>query len=508
MASERATEALKYVAEAEADKQQHQIWHDDFYKYFMPWRRRPSQQSQQQPIHDQDELFDSTAIETLSDFAADMQATFTPNQKNWLNVEPSKQLPGLALVQLKAQMKGYEDSVFSEIRRSNFNEASQECYPDVGGGTMAVNIQDININEPFHCLAVPVTDLLVCRGVYGGVDFKARKLTPKYSELPALYPNAKFTNTTFGKIKAKDGTRAKVKECFWRDYSRPGIERHEFCLLLDEEEGDSATYEGRGSCPLIVTRWKTDSTTGWGIGPAYTILPEVKTLDQLKYLLLLELNKAVNPVTTYPDDGTINVENGVSPGDWIATGPDSEVKVIESQSKMDAGYFVVADMQANIKRALFQDKPDQKGKTPPTATQWLDENAQIDKRMGAPVGRLISEWQIPVFERFAYLMEKRGVLPKVEWRGEAIELRPQSPLVQSQRHEEVLKAGRILEMGNAYFGPEAMALEVDASKTLANIQERVGDDVVVLRTDAEKKALIETGAQVAEQTGMLNGAAA
>jgi hypothetical protein len=81
--------AMKWVAEAEADKRLHEPWQRDFYRYCLPHRRRPGD-TMLQPVHDQDELFDSIAIEMLADFAADMQSRFTPPAKDWLTVGVSR----------------------------------------------------------------------------------------------------------------------------------------------------------------------------------------------------------------------------------------------------------------------------------------------------------------------------------------------------------------------------------------------------------------------------------
>jgi hypothetical protein len=86
-------------------------------------------------------------------------------------------------------------------------------------------------------------------------------------------------------------------------------------LLVDGHECQSAVLEGEGSCPIIVARWRTDSTTAWGVGPVYTILPTIKTLDQLAYLTLKYLNRVVDPVTFGPED--INLDQGLFPAPML-----------------------------------------------------------------------------------------------------------------------------------------------------------------------------------------------
>lgn len=491
-----AKKAQKWIDEAEADKRLHELWQRDFYKYCLPHRRRPGDTMQEQPIHDQDELFDSTAIEMLASFAADMQSRFTPPAKDWLTVGVSQKVPVQFKSQVDAQMAVYQANVFGELRRSNFNEAVQEAYPDFGAGTAALCIQDYDINQPLQCQAISITDLLICRGMYGGLDLKARCLSPKYSQLKELYPNAQFPSELLTKINKGDMSRAKVRECWWRLYDQPGVERWQYVLLVDGHEAESKIFKGEGSCSIIVARWRTDSTTAWGVGPVYTILPTIKTLDQLAYLTLKYLGRVVDPVLFGPED--INLDQGIVPGTYVPVADGRKIEALESKQGIDAAFFERSMMQDEIKRAFFQNKPEQQGKTPPTASQWLDENAQIDKRMGAPVGRLVSEWQIPVFARVAYLQAQRGKLPPVQISNEAIKVEPQSPLIRSQRHEEVVVADNLLTMATNHFGPEQSAILIDGRATLENIQTNLEDKIVVLRSSEDIQKMTQMAAQAAQ----------
>lgn len=502
--SKTEQEALKYISEATTDRQLHIPWQRDVYRYCMPWRKRPMEWKQQ---HDQDDLFDSTAIEALNDFSADMQSTFTPIEDDWLDIEPAESLQGFTVAQLAPKLKEYQTAIFSEVRRSNFHEATQEAYPDLAAGTCAMVIQDYDINAPFQCQAIPITDLLITRGVYGGVDFRARVIANmRLTDIKVTYPRATLSADLETKIKnATPGMTVICHECVWRIWDPDKIERWQYVLLIDNVECETDVFEGPGSNPIIVTRWRTDSTTAWGVGPLYTVLPTIKTLDQLNYLIMKHLSFAVDPAGFYDDDGVINLENGIDPGKMIPRAIGSKIEPYESRADFQTSFFEREDMQHDIKRALFQDKPAQSGDTPPTAAQWMDQKAEVARRMGAPFGRMTTEWQHATFQRFAYLMTRRGTLPEIRHDGRLIRLRPQSPLIKAQRQQKVVVGGRLLEMIGQYFGPDAVHLLVDAPKTLARVQDGLGDDIVVLRSEQEIAAMAQQGAAIAQQTGMVPG---
>jgi hypothetical protein len=501
--SKLAGQALKWIAEAKLDKGKHKEWLDGVYRYCMPWRVRDGSTQQQ---HDQDDLFDSTAIEALSDFSADMQTTFTPVEDDWLDVEVAQGIENFTKAQLKPKLDEYKATVFAEVRRSNFHEASQESYPDLGAGTCAMIIQDTNINDPVQCQAIPITDLLICRGVHGGADFRSRRnCNMKLRDLKPTYPNAKIPARLLRKAETNPGAVVEVNECFWRLWDKPGIERWQYVLLIDSEEAEATIWEGAGSCPIIVARWRTDSTTAWGIGALYVVLPTIQTLDQLNYLIMKRMSFVVDPAFFYDDDSVVNLDNGINPGDGIPRAIGSKFDVFESEADFNTAFFERKDMQQDIKRALFQDKPQQSGDTPPTAAQWMDQKAEIARRMGAPIGRLTTEWQWAIFQRFAYLMEQRGKLPEVKLNGEVVRLRPQSPLVKAQRQQKVMIAERLIGAINTSFQPELSAVIMDPIQTAKNLQDQLGDSIVVLRTQPEIDDLVAKGAALAQQQGLLPG---
>jgi hypothetical protein len=96
---------------------------------------------------------------------------------------------------------------------------------------------------------------------------------------------------------------------------------------------------GRGSCPILVTRWRTFSTSAWGVGPGLKCLPDAMTLNQERKLILKNLGKIVDPPIAYDDDGVLNPEGGIGPGDWIPRMPGSKVEQLKQEGNIEAAYY-------------------------------------------------------------------------------------------------------------------------------------------------------------------------
>lgn len=492
MASEanpKVKQARKRIARAETDRNRHAKRIDDCYRFALPWRRRTGQ-STNNAAADLDDIFDSTAMTVVEDFAADMLNTFTPMKADWVEPKPVQTLDAGDTNILSGQLQKYASVIFSQMRRSNLFQALQESYLDLATGTMAILIQDRHPSEPLHCQAVPITDLLIERGPWGDVGARWRKWKVAKSDIKALWPEATPPNGQTWS--SEDATEVEITDGLWRDWTDLGNEAWQYIVLIGNDAIYEKQYKGAGSCPLIVARWSRDGSTAWGVGPLYRSMPDVKTVNHVKYLGLKNLDRVVDPVTTYEDDGVINVDQGIEPGSWIPRMTGSKApEVLESKGRFDVQYMEVDDLRSSIRRAHYQDRPEQSGKTPPTATQWADEAAERARRMGTPATNLVIEWQYPIFRRFAYLLTQRGMLPKVELNGKEIALEPVSPLLRAQEQEEVVRGDRFLELIGARFGQEAVNLIVKQADWATWLAEKMGVPAKLIRSEAEMKAAVE-----------------
>jgi hypothetical protein len=402
----------RLVARAELDRAKHQGRLADCYRYTMPWRHKFFQTQANSSAVDLDVIFDETAGVVLEDFAADMLNTFTPQKNDWVTAAPVETLDPGASNQIRDKLAAYQRVVFGSMARSNLYMSLQEAYMDLGPGTMALLVTDIGATKPLHCEAIPAPELLITKGPYGYVDGTFRKKTYLRSEIKTLWPEAKLhllgpepTDGTDPSYEVTDGC--------WRDWDDISDEVNYYAVQSQGKLLYDKKYNGAGSCPFIVARWGHDSTTAWGCGPTYRTLPAIKTLNHFAYTALKNYDKHVDPVVSYEDDGVMNIDNGVTPGTWVPRAPGSKPpEAIEAKARFDVQAFEINEKRSIIKRAHYQDRPEQQGKTPPSATQWADEAAERARRMGTPATTLVHELQYPLFRRFAYLEAQRGTLPK------------------------------------------------------------------------------------------------
>lgn len=475
-------EFQRLVVKAGIDRNKHRARIADCYRYTMPWRHQ-FDMSQVNP--DLDIIFDGTAGVVLEDFAADMLNTFTPQKNNWVTAEPVEKLDSGQSNKIKDNLAAYQRVVFGAMGRSNLYMALQEAYLDLGPGTMILMVTDIGATKPYHCEAIPVTDMLLTRGPHGYIDGYFRKVRRCRSDVLLLWPDADLS-ALGPEPRAGDDPEYLVTDGCWRNWQDKGDESYHYMVEVDGEKVYHKPYKGSGSCPFIGARWGRDSTTAWGCGPTYRTLPEIKTLNHFRFTNLKNYDKHVDGVTSYEDDGVMNVDNGVTPGMWIPRAPGSQPpEVIESKSRFDVSAFEIDECRSMIRRAHYQDRPEQQGKTPPSATQWADEAAERARRMGTPATTLVHELQYPLFRRFAYLEGQRGNLPKVTLEGKDVALQPISPLLRAQEQEAVVRRDKFAELIVARFGPQVGMIVIDIVEYAKAQGKDMGIEEAIIRKPAD-----------------------
>lgn len=491
---------LARIAAAKADKQKQAYWIDESLRLMLPTYRRINDSTGAQTRNEQqDDLFDTTLQEVGEDFASDMIQTFTPRYERWVTMKPATDLSEGQQREIAPQLQELEDMIFGELERSNYWSAAQEAFAFWGVSNMAVAMSDMGPLNPIHFQVIEPTDLLLERGPDGSLSGRWRKMKLDDCGLNVMWP-ALFPAPSESAPKSK---MHEVVEGCDRDWSTPGLEAWNYRIFVDGKEKQKHRFEGPGSAPIIACRFKQQVDTAWGPGPVLKATPKARTLDELAYLNLKALGKSVDPPVSYEEDGVTNVEGGVGPGDWIPRATNSkEPKPFEFDVRFDAMIFNVDNLRKGIRRDLYQDRPEQEGLTPPTATQWTDEKFWQTRRRELPRDRCVTEWVLPIIERVAFILKQRGVLPEVKLQGgKLIDVRPVSPLSKAKDLEDVQVSSQLLSMA-AQVGQAVQAgVPIDANASILNLKATLKERNIVMLT-AEQ---IADAAAQAQEAGLIGG---
>jgi len=439
------------------------------------------------------ELQTTVGMDCSQDFAGLVINTFMPANFPWVKRGQSA-LPDELWDQIKDQVEKDDKLVLSTIRSSNFDAVAYQGFePDLSIGVVALWIDEGRLHKQPTCRAIPLRKLEIDLGPDGEIgprfvveQVMGRDLAANLGTLAAKIPDK-----IAAKAKNQPTQQMELTRGLWRNWDNMGTEEWYYVVTVEKTFVHYETLVGEGSCPCVVTPWSPNPDSPWGDGPALKALPYLRVLDTLSGLVQDRADQAGSPSFSYPNDGVINFEGGIQSGTAYphAAGTlKDEFIPLYFEGDVNTTLITWADLEKAVRRLWFVDRPEQQGKTPPTASQWLDEVVEMQKRIGLVGQRFWRDGPMAYFNRFKFILQSQGKIAKLP--DAAGTLEPYNPAVKGQEWQEVQTAVRLLEIVQTFGGLQAQAL-LNAPETFAKIKKKLGDEIVVFNDAAQLKELLE-----------------
>lgn len=500
MADTFADLVKRRLGRAKQARSKHDTWIDDAYRFAFPHREGTGNRSS---ILDFDELFDDSLQFSAEDAANDAINLFCPRDRHWVEYEAIDISDQAALATIAPDIQNRSRRIFDEINRSNFYQIAETPFQDLMIGTASVICeQPGDLTKPVCFQPVRLPTLYVDVGAEGAPGARFRDEKMAYENIALTWPEGgivKYNAKLRENIRTQPDKMGHVITAMIPAVEPDGSMQWRFGVTVDKETIFERFIKPGPDEPWIVGRWQTDDCSAVGIGPIFKALTSARMADQLNYSIFKNIDRVLKPWLFYDDDGVMNFEGGLPLGAAVPRLPGSKVEVVESVGRFDIGYFERDTLEKNIKRATYQDRPEQTGDTPPTLGQWADMKAELARRRELPGARVIKEFVIPIWTRVERLMEERGDLEPIVYRDQAVKLKPKSPLLERAQEEEVSRAERLIGSAGALFGPQAVLAIVNAQTTFKNMKERIGDDIIDLNSEEDTaeavKMILGQGAQ-------------
>jgi hypothetical protein len=229
-------------------------------------------------------------------------------------------------------------------------------------------------------------------------------------------------------------------------------------------------------------------------------LADGSVIDELTYKKLKSVDfHTQGPTAIIGDDLP---EDDLEAGMLYSFRAGTEIRNMFQPPPMDPAIYFDLDTQQRVKRIFYLDRPEQRGKTPPTASQWLDEMTMRQQRIGTPGYAFWREACGGTFLRFQYLLERAGVIHPVEIDGKVITLTPYNPAQKSVEQQEVAMFARFVEIASQAY-PEEFKLWSDGKKSIVNLARKMGvDEIWAMRNEGQvREALAHLQALASNQPG-------
>jgi hypothetical protein len=445
---------------------------------------------------DAPELNTDQAFILTSDFLTEIINAYMPEAEQWCERQRGMFVAPAIWDKIKDRVRDDDKLIFDAIRASNFYpEIAKAFNPDLAICAAAVWIDRPHPVMPITVSAIPLRELEIDLGPYGEIDtrFAVRYTRNRYvRELVGEEIWANMEPELKERADNSPSDRTQVIWGFWRDWEDKSDECWQAVVLLHNRLIHDTVLKGEGSCPLIVTRFNPTADWPHAHGPMYQALPTFRQIDELEQMRIEHATLSFKPPITYPDDSFAAVETGVEEGMAypIRPGTEGAVKPIYTPPSPQIGNYQYEEKLKNLRKLFFVDHPEQTGDTPPTATQWMDELARAQRRLGTPGMPFWREGPAAYFLRYKHLLELAGVIVPLKVDGRAVATMPRNPAQAAAEQQEIVKTMQLATYLAQTF-PEEFKMYIDGAKTMKELLAKARVTLIKLRDPAQVQSTVE-----------------
>jgi hypothetical protein len=445
---------------------------------------------------DAPELNTDQAFILTQDFITAIINAYMPEAEPWVERGRGMFVPPAVWDRIKDKVKADDKLIFDAIRASNFYpEIAKAYYPDLAICVAAVWIDRPHPSFPITVSAIPIRELEIDLGPYGEIDtrFAVRYTRNHYvRELVGEEIWDKMPDPLKEKANNSPSDRTQVIWGFWRDWEDKSDEVWQAVVMLGNQVIHDNKLKGEGSCPLIVARFNPTADWPHALGPVYQGLPSLRQIDEFETMRIEHAALSFKPPITYPDDSFAAVETGVEEGMAYPIRPGSEgaVKPIYTPPSPNVANYQYEEKLKNLRKLFFVDHPEQTGDTPPTATQWMDELARAQRRLGTPGMSFWREGPAAYFVRFKHLLEIAGVIVPLKVDGRVVAALPRNPAQAAADQQEIVKTMQLASYLAQTF-PEEFKMYVDGAKTMKQLLDKARVTLIKMRDPAQVQQVVE-----------------
>lgn len=510
----RSVKRLEKGREAAFKRQQNWMssWRDA-YRFAMPQRDIIDIQKPGQPKGA--EVLDSTAINSTAAFVNRIQQALFPPFADFVKLLPGPALEGDKGVEEAALEKlGLIERKFHALmHRSNFKLSINEMLYDLSVGTGILMFLEGPEDNPFLFVAVPLPLVALEPAAWGGVGaiYRIYKLT--LASIKEQWPDINIPADWEAKAKEDDTIEFDVFEATYRE-TPGGVQYYDLWRKEDKEHllPEPRLYQGVG--PWITPRWVRAANEVYGRGPLLMALPDIRTINRVKELILKNASLTVAPIFTGVNDGVFNPNTArFRPGAVIPVARNqghpmgASLQPLERAGDFNVGQLIVQDLQISIKQMMFDKALPPEAGQPRTATEIVERIKELAMNTGPAFGRLMDELVVPIVMRGLEIMERKAIIDfPVKIDGTTVRVEITSPLAQEQNLEDIQNVVNWIQL-SGILDPRLALLGIKGEDLPQWFGAKLGIKQELMRDKTEREVLQKQIAGIlAEQAGGGEGA--
>jgi hypothetical protein len=465
------------------------------YHYCVPGRDLFYYPNQVQGAQKNIKVYDTTQVAATTAFVSKVQRALTPPQQIWAYLEAGEEIPEDQQEELNLQLQKATDVIFGYIRSSNFDLAINECYYDLAVGTAVLVINEGDDDMPLLFGSIPLDQVAIEESINHRIEtcFRTWKEV-RIADIESLWPKAKLTDTM--KQQLKEDPAALCKNLIEGMVFEVTDKITPFRYVLWNND-DLMLNEYHESPEFIIFRWSKINNEVFGRGPIINALPSILSLQTAAYFEMTSANLNIcKPYMAY-SDGVFNPWTfRMAPNTVIPVAPNTNgqfpIQPLPDVANPAFMQLTSADLRMQINKLMFADPLGSITETPTkTATEISIRQNNLAEEIGPIFTRLQQEFLQRVIQRIIYILQKKGLLPRITINGRAITLKYKSPLTVSQGQQDVQVFLQYQQIMQNLMGPEAALVYLDTVKVPTWIANKLGVDPSLLNSEEKMTAFFE-----------------
>lgn len=472
----------------------------------------------------------STAVQANMILGASMAGSLTPAAFQWFDL----QLREDDLMDIKSVRDWFQDCSTRQKKAydvSNFGVKIHEAYLDLGGfGTTAVLQEELprDSNGRFQGVTFdtfPIGEYCFSEGgdgkpasFYRSFKLTAEQAFEKFSVLPRFAGlGDKIEAARNSTDPAKKLQRFEIVHAiFPRKNYKAGVDislqMPVESVYVAREDAHVISAGGFEEFPLAIARWSQISEDrGWGRGPGWVALSEIRTQNRIRELGLKALAKDIAPPLLVPHKGVVggirtspNAINYYNAAKYNGAKPE----YLTSGSRWDIAQFNIEAIEREIRSIFYADQLQLKESPSMTATEVQVRYELMQRLLGPTFWRLVSELFNPILYRTFNIMLRGGAFkpmpPELKQWAQASGQLPTldvvytGPLARAQRADEVVAIQRAYELAGmiaAQKGSAEIFDNFDDDAAISEMSKQLGVPGKIMRGKEDRGAMREQRAQ-------------
>ena len=497
-------------------EQKKNLWRStyrDAYQYAMPARETFTWHTEGQQKNRL--LYDSTLQEATYTAANTLIALLFPSWMHWADFSPGALISKKDIEENPGINEGLQNVTnifFSYLNSSNFNTVISEAALDLQVGTCALSFDEGDQDNPFVFQAIQLSAIELEEGPNGTIETTWMCREPHARNLLRMYKGMELIDLPEATQKIiKDDPEKKLKIIQGEVFDP---ETKKFYGVVLDTAGPTIIwrYDYGTSSPTIVARASKVAGETYGRGRVLLALSDARTVDRMQEFVLTQAALQVAPPMTGVSDGILNPYTAsLTPNTIIAVASNADnspsLRPLEIGANFNITEQMMKDLRERIRRTLLGPEPSEGPVKSATEISVADRNRLW--AMNGEYNRIQAELLAKIVARGVFILQRKGLAPKVKVNGRQVAIKYTSPFAKTQNTDDVIALQETLQVV-APLGPEAVAANLNVKDIVAWVARKKGIPEMLITTDEQRKALVQAGlkAQQAQQQNQVQQNAA